>query len=189
MWTYEGKEVREGRIFQDKNGRKYPPQWWYRTTDEEKISLGLVKIPAPKTWDNRFYSGWDAEEKNLIERPIDDKECVDDDGNKIKDENGNVIIKEGLKTVAIRNCKETARTRLSKTDWYCTRAYETGGSSAIPSTVSNYRTAVRAKSKTIEDAITACDTLAKFMALYDVPVDKDGKPTGNAPINDWPDEI
>jgi hypothetical protein len=27
------------------------------------------------------------------------------------------------------------------------------------------------------------------MALYDVPVDKDGNPTGNAPINDWPKEI
>ena len=32
---------------------------------------------------------------------------TDSDGNKIKDENGNVMIKEGLKTVAIRNCKET----------------------------------------------------------------------------------
>jgi hypothetical protein len=184
MWTYEGKQVREGKVFQDKNGRKYPPQWWYRTTDEEKISLGLVKIPAPKTWDNRFYSGWDAKEENLIERSINDTESVDDDGNKIKDEKGNVIIKEGLKTVAIRNCKE----KLSKTDWYCTRAYETGGSSAIPSSVSDYRTAVRTASKTIEDAINACDTHAKFMALYDVPM-KDGKPTGNAPIHDWPKEI
>jgi len=27
------------------------------------------------------------------------------------------------------------------------------------------------------------------MALYDTPVDSDGVPTGNAPINDWPDEI
>ena len=41
----------------------------------------------------------------------------------------------------------------------------------------------------LKDAITACDTLAKFIALYDVPVDGDGNPTGNAPINDWPEEI
>jgi hypothetical protein len=27
------------------------------------------------------------------------------------------------------------------------------------------------------------------MALYDVPVDGDGNPTGNAPIHDWPEEI
>jgi len=59
----------------------------------------------------------------------------------------------------------------------------------ISDTVKNYRTAVRDKCKTIEDAITACDTHAKFMALYDVPVDGKGVATGNAPINDWPDEI
>ena len=41
----------------------------------------------------------------------------------------------------------------------------------------------------IEAAITAASDLAAFIALYDVPVDADGNPTGNAPINDWPDEI
>jgi hypothetical protein len=25
--------------------------------------------------------------------------------------------------------------------------------------------------------------------LFDVPVDSDGVPTGNAPINDWPEEV
>lgn len=76
---------------------------------------------------------------------------------------------------------------LQKTDWYVTRKSEAG--TAIPSSVTTYRTAVRTACKTIEDAITACDTHAKFMALYDVPVDGKGVPTGNAPINDWPDEI
>jgi hypothetical protein len=28
-----------------------------------------------------------------------------------------------------------------------------------------------------------------FKALFDVPVDSDGKPTGNAPMYDWPDSI
>jgi hypothetical protein len=41
----------------------------------------------------------------------------------------------------------------------------------------------------IETSITNASDLAAFMALYDTPVDSDGKPTGNAPINDWPDEI
>jgi len=27
------------------------------------------------------------------------------------------------------------------------------------------------------------------MALYNAPVDADGNPTGNAPINDWPETI
>ena len=29
---------------------------------------------------------------------------------------------------------------------------------------------------------------AAFKKLFDVPVDSDGKPTGNAPIYDWPEE-
>ena len=37
--------------------------------------------------------------------------------------------------------------------------------------------------KTIEDKIDACDTLAKFIALFDVPSD------GKAPIYDFPDEV
>ena len=186
MWKLGDTVIREGKSWRDSSGVTHP-QTWARWTDDEKKAAGLTFVADPKTWDNRFYSGWDAEEKNLIERSIDDKESLDDDGNKIKDENGNVMIKEGLKTVAIRNCKETAKTKLSKTDWYVTRKTEAG--TAIPDTVGNYRTAVRTASKTIEDAINACDKLAKFIALYDVPVDKDGNPTGNAPIHDWPEEI
>ena len=30
--------------------------------------------------------------------------------------------------------------------------------------------------------------MAAFMALWDTPV-KDGEPTGNPPINDWPDVV
>jgi hypothetical protein len=48
---------------------------------------------------------------------------------------------------------------------------------------------VRTASNTIETAINGAADHAAFMALYDTPVDSDGVPTGNAPINDWPDEI
>ena len=184
MWKLGDKVIREGRGWVGLNGTKHSSLWG-RMSDEEKKEAGLTYQPDPKTWDNRFYRGWDEKEENLIERSIDDRESVDSEGNKIKDEDGNVFIKEGLKTIAIRRCKETARSLLSKTDWYVTRKTDTGA--AIPDTVGNYRTAVRTASKTIEDKINACDTHAKFMALYDTPL-KDGKPTGNAPINDWPKE-
>ena len=181
MWKLGDKVIREGKAWTDNNGVTHPGVW-SRWTDDYKKAMGLTYVADPKKWDNRFYSGWDAEEKNLIERPIDDTESVDDDGNKIKDADGNVMIKEGLKTVAIKNCKETARGKLSQTDWMVIRKADEG--SSIPSTVGDYRKAVRDKCKAIEDAITACDTHAKFMALYDIP---DGAKV--APINDWPDEI
>ena len=62
-------------------------------------------------------------------------------------------------------------------------------STAIPSNVTTYRDAVRTKCASIETAINNCSNLTEFMALFDAPVDSDGNPTGNAPINDFPDEI
>jgi hypothetical protein len=150
-------------------------------TDAEKKAAGLTYVADPKAWDNRFYWGWDSEEKNLVERKIDDEDATDESGNKLKDEDGNQVVNYGLKSTAIANTKTIARAKLSDSDWYVTRKAEAG--TAIPSSVTTYRTAVRTACKTIEDAITACDTHAKFMALYDVP---DGGKV--APINDWPDE-
>ena len=188
MWTHAGKVVRVGRSWTSVDGIKHPYNWnnW---TEEEKKAAGLVNDTSldPKPYDNRFYWGWNADKTSLIEKNIADVNEVDDDGKPILDDDGNQVVTLGLKSVAIARTKEKAGGILSKTDWYVTRKTEAG--TAIPDTVGNYRTAVRTKSKTIEDAITACDTLAKFMALYDVPVDSNGDPTGNAPINDWPDEI
>jgi hypothetical protein len=48
---------------------------------------------------------------------------------------------------------------------------------------------VRTASNTIETAINGAADHAAFMALYNAPVDADGNPTGNAPINDWPEAI
>ena len=186
MWKLGDKVIREGKAWVDGNGVTHP-QTWARWTDDEKKAAGLTFQANPKTWDNRFYWGWDAKEENLIERSLDDQNKVDSDGKAILDENGKQVITLGLKSLAIFKTKTEARNRLSQTDWYVTRKAEAG--TAIPTAVSNYRTAVRTKSKTIEDAINACDTHAKFMALYNVPVDGKGVPTGNAPINDWPDEI
>ena len=186
MWKLGDIVIREGKSWRDSSGVTHP-QTWARWTDEEKQAAGLTFVADPKSYDNRFYWGWNADETSLIERSLTDTDEVDSEGNSILDDDGNQVVTLGLKSVAITRTKETARRKLSETDWYVTRKAETG--TAIPDAVGNYRTAVRTASKTIEDAITACKTLAKFMALYDVPM-KDGKPTGeNAPINDWPEEI
>ena len=181
MWTYLGKRVKEGRVFTDNTGKKYPPQWWYRTTDAEKTALGLVHVADPAPYDNRFY--WSAE----VPKALDDVNEVDTEGNPILDERGNQIITRGLKYNAIQQTKATAAGKLQPTDWYVTRKAEAG--TAIPSVVGDYRTAVRTASGTIETAIQGVTTLEAFMALYDAPVDADGNITGNAPINNWPEEI
>ena len=182
MWTYLGKRVREGRVFEDNTGRKYPPQWWYRTTDAEKTALGLVKVDDPAPYDNRFH--WDAN----TPKNIADVNEVDDDGNAILDEDGNQVVTRGLKYNAVQTVKRQAADKLAATDWHVIKAAEVSGYT-VPAAVTTYRAAVRTASNTIETAINGAADHAAFMALYDVPVDDDGNPTGNAPINDWPDEI
>jgi hypothetical protein len=143
--------------------------------------MGLVWQDDPAPYDNRFY--WDAN----TPKNIADVNEIDEDGNAILDEDGNQVITRGLKWNAVQTVKAQAAGLLSPTDWYIVRKAETDAE--IPAEVLTYRAAVRTASNTIETAINACTTHAAFMALYDVPVDADGQPTGNAPINDWPDEI
>ena len=182
MWTYLSKVIRVGRGWTDANGVKHPATW-NRWTDAEKTAHGLAWDASlqPVAFDNRFY--WDAN----TPKALDDVNEVDDDGNPILDTDGNQVITRGLKYNAIQQVKRTASDKLSQTDWMVTRKAEAG--TAIPSTVGDYRTAVRTASGTIETAITNAADLAAFMALYDTPVDSNSDPTGNAPINDWPDEI
>jgi len=181
MWTYLGKVIRVGRGWTDAEGVKHPATW-NRWTDAEKTAHGLVwdQSLQPVPFDNRFY--WDAN----TPRALDDVNEVDTEGNPILDERGNQVITRGLKYNAIQQTKATAAGLLQPTDWYVTRKAEAG--TAIPSAIGDYRTAVRTASGTIETAITNAADHAAFMALYDVPVDANGGPTGNAPINDWPEE-
>jgi len=97
------------------------------------------------------------------------------------------MVQLGLKSIWITKTKATAQDKLNKHDWMIVRNAEK--STAIPSDVTTYRDAVRTKCASIETAINNCSNLTEFMALFDVPVDSNKIPTGNAPINDFPDEI
>ena len=182
MWTYLGRVIKVGRGWTNAEGVQHPAQW-NRWTDEEKTAAGLVWNQAlqPVPYDNRFY--WSADNP----KNIDDVNEVDEDGNPLLDADGVQVVTKGLKSNAIAQVKATAAGLLQSTDWYVTRQAETG--TAIPNTVTDYRTAVRTASGAIETAIQGVTTHADFMALYDVPVDAEGNPTGNAPINDWPETL
>jgi hypothetical protein len=144
--------------------------------------LGLVWVADPVQYDSRFYTG-DGTAKSL-----DDVDAVDEDGNAILDEDGVQIVTKGLKSNAIALVKAQAAGKLAPTDWQVVKATEVADYT-VPAEVTTYRAAVRTASNTIESAITGAADHDAFMALYDTPVDADGVLTGNAPINDWPDEI
>jgi hypothetical protein len=72
-------------------------------------------------------------------------------------------------------------------DWYIVRNAEK--STAIPSSVTTYRDAVRTKCAEIETALNDAANLTAFMALFEDERNSDGSVKTIAKINDWPDEI
>ena len=189
-WKYNGSNLREGKGFTGTDGTQYSSAW-IRMTDSEKSAAGITWSDPPASeapFDNRFYHGRETD-GTLIPKSLTDVNAVDSDGKAITDPiTGEQLVIKGLKTIYIEQTKQTANDKLSPTDWYITRKAE-DSTTTIPSDVTTYRAAVRTKSGTIEKAITDAADHAAFMTLFDVPVDSDGNVTGNAPINDWPDEI
>jgi hypothetical protein len=180
-WKYSGKIIRVGRSWTNNDGITHPRNWanW---SDADKAAAGLVWEDDPASFDSRFY--WSAD----VPKNIDDVNEVDENGDPLLDEDGVQVVTKGLKSNAIALVKTQAGGLLAPTDWMVIKASEVADYS-VPADVLTYRAAVRTASNSIEAAITACTTLEAFMALYDTPVDADGNPTGNAPINDFPEVI
>ena len=182
VWKHNGVNIKEGKSWTDKDGIKHPSNWmiW---SDEDKKGFGLTwEAEEDTSFDDRFYFA------KGIEKKLADINEVDKDGKAIiNPQTGKQLVTLGLKSIWIAKTKETANNMLSRTDWYVTRKAETG--TAIPSDISKYRTDVRTATATIETKINNCSKLSEFIALFDIPVDSDGKPTGNAPIYAFPDEV
>ncbi len=179
-YKYSGRIIRAGKAWVDNDGIQHPANWmvW---DDATKVAKGLVWEDDPANiFDGRFY--WSAG----VAKALDDVNAVDEDGNAIM-EGGEQVVTLGLKSQAIATVKAQAGGLLAPTDWMVVRSAENG--TDIPADVLAYRAAVRLASETIETAITNAADLAAFIALYDAPVDADGNPTDDAPINNWPDAI
>ena len=89
---------------------------------------------------------------------------------------------EGLKTILIRQVKNNAERELNKTDWYVTRKAEKN--TAIPSSITTHRDAVRTKQAAMETAITNASDTPALENLYTYTRQEDGsttRPLGEIP--------
>jgi hypothetical protein len=182
-YKYGERTLKVGKGFTDDNGFKHPYNWASAWSDADKTQWGVTFEDDPDTsYDSTFYFAKD------IPRILGDTLWVDDDGEAVIDTmTGEQGVTAGLKTNWIAQTKTSGNSLLASTDWYVTRKSETN--TAIPSAITTYRSAVRSATGTIETAINACNDLDDFKALFVVPMDSDNKPTGNAPIYDFPDEV
>ena len=94
---------------------------------------------------------------------------------------GDVAV-EGLKTVFIRTIKQQAAGILQNTDWYIVRKADAG--TAVPSSITNHRAAVRTKAAEMETAITNANDTPALETLYTYTEQEDGsvtRPLGELP--------
>jgi len=188
-WKHELLTLKPGKAWTDTAGRLHPAVWM-RYSAETKARYNIVWEEPPASaapFDSRFYWGR-QEDGTLIPRSLDDVNRVDEDNNPVLDENGNQMVTLGLKSVYKARAKEQAGSILAPTDWHVVKAAEVSGYT-VPSAITKYRADVRTASNTIEAAIDGAADLDALIALFDVPVNSEGVPTGNAPIDDWPDAI
>ena len=191
--------VESGSITKMLNGRKgitigdiqHPQQIFSLWTEAERNAIGIyeVTIDTSKKKDEQWYINTNityafgsgkvtgtygtatakahADTTYTEQDKTDDLIPVDKDVGDIKD--------RGLKYQLIYKVKVEAESILNETDWYITRKAEK--STAIPSSITTHRDAVRTKQASMETAITnAADTPA-LETLYTFTKQEDGSVT------------
>ena len=143
-WKHNGRTIQIGKAWVSDNNTKYPRQWNNLTTSE-KNSAGLVweDDPTPLApFDKFYYYGWNSDGDALLPKPLAD-----------------------LKTAKLKQAKQASASLLQDTDWYVTRKSET--STAIPSGITAFRTAVRTNYTALKTAIGNASDIAGLQACYE----------------------
>ena len=110
-------------------------------------------------------------------RAIADRNGTDEDGVELDP----VVVIKGLKTVKKEMFDKQAAGLLAKYDWYIIR--NTEASTAIPSAITDYRTAVRAKCNSMQTQVDGAANVDALAALFAYTT-TDG--VTSRPLGEWP---
>ena len=180
------------------DGVQHPRTIFTLWTEAERNAIGIyaVEIDESKKKDEKWYintnityafdgskvtgSYGDATAKAHADTLWTEQDKTDGDIPEGKDV-GDVAV-EGLKTILIRQIKSQAKSELDITDWYITRKAEKD--TAIPSSITTHRDAVRAKQAEMETAITNASDTPALETLYTYTRQEDG--TSTRPLGELP---
>ena len=180
------------------NNVRYSSQIFTIWTDTQRKELGIVPIVISGSHLNTKYyiehnhSDAISEDGNSVirtigvkaaDRKLENEDAVDEDGNKLKDKDGNQVINYGLKHNAIQKVKKQQAGFLAQTDWYIIRKADAG--TAIPSNIQTWRNAIRSDATAIETAITNAADMNAFIALHTDTYNEDGSLDVIARVNRW----
>jgi hypothetical protein len=203
MWAYvKDNKIQELIRFPKPmviDGVKHPRQMFTKWTAAEKKAMGILPVTPGTKLDDRFYISNNetyaiASDGNSVvgtitkakNKSLTDTNAVNEDGSKMLDEKGNQVVTPGLRTIAKQKADTTAHSMLSRFSWLVERKIT--ADVAIPSEVTTFMASVRTAHKSICDAIDACNSMSKFVAIHTNEYNEDGSLKTIAKVNDWPDD-
>ena len=178
---------------------KHPASIFTLWTESERNAIGVytVEIDETNNKDEEYYINtnitysYDSSANKVkgvygsaTARAMADSDAVDDEGNKLKDINGNQIINEGLKTIKKRIIDNECRGLLAPSDWMYIKAGEEGGT--MDSGWKTWRASVRTKCNSMQTQIDNAADVDALAALFEYTT-KDGvtsRPLGEFPIKE-----
>jgi len=198
--------VEDGKITQMPKGNKgitigdnqYPASIYTLWTEAERNAIGIytVEIDTTNKKDEEWYINTNITYAfgsgkvtgtygTATAKAIADSDAVDDEGNKLKDENGNQIINEGLKTIKKRMIDNQCAGLLAPSDWMVVKATETGGT--MDSGWKTWRASVRTKCNSMQTQIDNASDVDALAALFTYTEQEDGsvtRPLGEFPVKE-----
>ena len=163
---------------------QYPADIFMKWSVEEKEAIGIYEVVFDDSnkKDEKWYNNTNqsfafandtvtATYGTAVPKAHADANGTDSDGVELDP----LVVITGLKTQLIRDLKLQVANELARTDWYIIR--NTEKSTAIPSSISTHRDAVRTKQAAQETQITnASDTLALETLYTYVNIADEGDP-------------
>ena len=169
LWTKAEREAIGIYEVEMNNSKKKDEQWYINTNVTYAFGSGKVTGSyGDATAKKHADTLWTSQDKTDGKIPT---------GKDVGD-----VAVEGLKTILIRNIKAQAAGILQDTDWYITRKADAG--TAVPSSITNHRAAVRTKAAEQETAITNASDTPALETLYTYTKQEDGsvtRPLGELP--------
>jgi|TARA_Y100000816_G_C26041148_1_gene545323 hypothetical protein len=180
------------------NGNQYSPDIFYKWSKAEKEAIGLYEVITDSSnkkddkWyintnelytfaNNKVTRSWGtATAKAHTDSLYTSQDNIDGlipEGKSVGD-----VKVEGLKTQLIKIIKQQAAGILQDTDWYIVRKADAG--TAVPSSITTHRAAVRTKADEMETAITNASDTPALETLYTYTEQEDGsitRPLGELP--------
>ncbi len=183
------------------DGITHPRTLFSLWTDAERKAINIVPVTTTGTsLDSKYYIEVDeafaiASDKNSVvrtigvkdsDRKLADEDAVDENGDKIKDADGNQVINYGLKTQAKDRATNNANGLLQGFNWLIQR--KVTADTAVPSAVVSYMAAVRTAHGSICTAIDNASDMDAFIVLHTTEYNEDGSVKTVAKVQDWPDD-